>query len=75
MTIYPYRTIKSGQFTKYLISIVENGSVLVEYYFRNKCKSQLTFASQNEVDESKLPKIIKVSARWACYESKSLVNI
>lgn len=75
MNVYPYRTIKSGEFTKYLISIIENGNVLVEHRFRNKCKSQQEFASQKEVDESKLPKVIKVSARWAWYESKSIVNL
>lgn len=72
--VYPYRTIKSGKFTKYQISIVENGNVLVEHRFKDKCKSQLEFTSQTEVEESILPRIIKAITKWACYESKAIIN-
>lgn len=76
MNVYPYKTIKSRKFTKYNVYRMENGHVLVEYYFKNKQKSQTVFKSQNEVNSSTLPKNIKLVACWAIYESKTLaINI
>jgi hypothetical protein len=74
MNVYPYKTIKSGKYTKYLVSIAENGSVLVEYYFKNKCKTQILFETPLEIKKSKFPAHIKEVSLWAKYESKSLVS-
>lgn len=72
MNVYPYKIIKAGQFTKYIISIVENGNVLVEHYFKNKRKSQKIFETQKAIKSSDLPKNIKEVSLWAKYEAKSL---
>jgi hypothetical protein len=74
VNVYPYKTIRSGRFTKYIVNIAENGHVVVEHYFKNKCKSQLEFESQNDIQSSYLPKNIKEIARWASFESKTIVN-
>lgn len=74
MNVYPYKTIKAGKYTKYIVSITETGSIIVEHFFKNKCKSHAIFESQNEIKSSNIPKNIKEVACWASYESKILVN-
>jgi hypothetical protein len=74
LNVYPYKTIKAGKYTKYIVSITEKGSILVEYFFKNKRKSHSIFESQFDIKSSNLPKNIKEVACWASFESKILIN-
>lgn len=73
MNVYPYKTVRAGEFTKYQVNIMENGSIVVEHFFKNKMKSQTVFELQNDIKSSSLPKHIKELAGWAIYESKALI--
>jgi hypothetical protein len=76
VNVYPYKTITPGKFTKYQVNILENGSIVVEHYFKKKLKLQTIFGSQNDIKSSILPKHIKEISCWAICESKTLaINI
>lgn len=75
MHVYPYKTINSGRFTKYTIAIVEDGSVLIEYYFKGRRKAQIHCKDQKSINIANVSKDVKTSAKWALYEAESLRRI
>jgi hypothetical protein len=58
MYIYPYKQIKTGKFTKWTISLSENGTVVVEHIFRGKRKAQIEVKSEKEIKDAGITKSI-----------------
>lgn len=72
MYIYPYKQIQTGKFTKWHISLTENGTVVVEHLFRGKTKAQIEIRTETEIKATVISKIIHDSVKWALYEAKNL---
>lgn len=72
MFVYPYKTIKSGKFTKYSISITEDSKVLIEYSFKGKKRRQEVFETAVSIKESGFPKQVIESALWARNDARGL---
>jgi hypothetical protein len=74
MYIYPYKQIKTGKFTKWTISLTENGTVVVEHIFRGKRKAQIEVESEKEIKNAGITKSIHETVKWALYEAKSIIK-
>jgi hypothetical protein len=72
MNIYPYKQISTGKFTKWTISLTENGSVVVEHIFRGKKKAQIEIKSEKELKAAVISKSVHETVKWALYEARSL---
>lgn len=73
MNIYPYKTIKAGKFTKWVIYVTTGAYVVIEKQFRGKVVSMMTL-KQGELKEAKIPQNIKDSIKWAFYEMRTGMN-
>jgi hypothetical protein len=74
MYIYPYKQIKTGKFTKWTISLTENGTVVVEHIFRGKRKAQIEVKSEKEIKDAGIANSIHETVKWALYEAKSIIK-
>jgi hypothetical protein len=72
MFVYPYKQIKSGKFTKYVISLTAEGGVLIEKHFRGAQKAQEAFDSPKSIKGSSFPQNVKMAALWALKDAEGL---
>jgi hypothetical protein len=69
---YPYKIIKVGKFTKYVISITEHKEILIQKIFRAKNKRQEVFEDQKSIKASDFPKEVRQAALWALNDAPNL---
>lgn len=74
LNVYPYKTIRSGKFTKYQISYTVDGTVLIEYYFKDRRKSFKLLETFKSIKASEYPENVKEAAKWAKYDSKHILG-
>lgn len=72
MFVYPYKQIKAGKFTKYLISMTSDGMILVEHQFKGRRKRQELFKTAKSIKEADFPKNVKEAALWAKQDASGL---
>ena len=72
MFIYPYKAIKKGKFTKYMISITEDKQILVQKTIKGKKSGHRLLENQKAIKTSDLPKDVMTAALWALNDAPNL---